>query len=1792
MNKTYSLALLLSLLTIGTNAAWGDVLFHETFGNNNSSARTWNDTYSVKSGISAVYSNVSYTITGAKQSKNTVGQTKSGLSQSTNGADATFIVGPLNVANYENLSVSYYWKAGSIKNNTYSTKLYYTTSATETYTEMTTTAKGASSFVECTYNLPAVAQCATLYLKVVFNTSNTQAVIDEFKLAGTEGIKKPTVSLIPETMTLNVGGNNGDISTDVKNYDGALTWTCSKEGIVEILPSEDTKTATIKPLAEGTCDVTASAMVENETYSGTCKVTVKPVATVTSVSVEPATVTLWKGKTTTLTATVTGGNEPSQDVIWKSDNEDVATVADGVITAKTKGICHITATSVADNTQSASCEVTVKDVANTPETAYTVTEAKKLIDDGLNDGKTYSVYINGIIAEVPGINNGIATYKITDGTQTITVFQGYKDKNKTTFSNGDLTDGDEVIVYGALYLYNKKTYELNAGNYLVSHKQKTTLKWSADVCVAEMEYAANKYPTLTITPTIENVAYTYTSSATDVAEIAGEVAITLKSAGTTTITASFAGNDNYLPSEDSYTLTVKAAVPRYTITYETNGGTTVEKSEQQTNLPSTFPTTTKAGYNFYGWYLDVKCETLATAGAPLTDNVTLYAKWEEPYEVGYAWSLIDEELTEDVNVYVKGYVSAIDNVSGITQYGNITYTISDDSKTLTVFRGYNLNNEKFTSADQLHLGDVVVVYGKLINYNGKYEIDASNYIYSRTEAVAHNITLLQDADGYGTIGVDKTSAKMGEVVTLKATPASHYKFTDWTVSIKGSSNDITVTDNTFSMPNADVEVIGGFEELPRYAISLAVAKNGETARGTAYFENTTDDIRGYYADEEPKIVARSLDEDAYIFDKWEVTSGTATIVEPTSATTTLQLSADAEITAYFIPKPAAATITLWENGVENPSKLNGTIGETIMLPATAGGNCNKSVEFVGWSEVEISNSASEPAEKFYAPRAEYTPSAEEVKLYAVYAKKKTEGAFRKVTAEPTDWSGEYLIVYEDENVVFDGSFTEGRFDVVHNNHAVTITNNIISLKDGQDYTFSIAKSGNGYTLQSKSGYYIGGASNTGITANKTTSYIHTFEVTSSEFAIKTWYNNSEGDENLRYLRYNYAKDQKRFRYYKSNTSVGSVALYLKEKGTYSDYSTTCAEAVEVAVPTFSVGGGEYTEAQSVEISCTTAEATIYYTLDGTEPTNASTKYSGAINVDKSMTIKAIAYADAYNYSDVVTAEYVVLQDAEVKWQTYGEDGSSKVDLTEATIYTDGDLDIYVYTPSNGKQTFASTDENVAIVEEKTGNGGLKYIELSVKGVGTTTITVNVESDGTFAVGSASFVLHVVEHKTIVSVSFPAESYDATLGEEFTAPALTVSPQVSPIVYSSSDENVAKVDAATGEITLMGMGNTTITATYTGDETHDPATAQYTLNVTDPNVDIIKAEDLKATNTTYTEFKDVEGSVSHTLYAGKTAYNDGNIQLSTSSKNKPGIISTQSKGFLKTITITFASGSNDVDVYGNITPYEEISDLYGNDRGVKLVTLSGATDSKTVSFTVTNGNYPYIGIRAQDKVVYIEQIAIAWTPTEVIRDGLQEGEFGTVCLNKGIDAGNYLGATFYEIAYMEKQNGNPYKIFFDEVTGELVAGKPYVYVADDEQIVAAFNEQYANAPIDGANGLTGTFGDIRDGAVGLSGNILENNYVISDNKFWLCKGNCWLLANRAYIKKDVLDNEPQKAPLPGRRRIEMGSGQKVPTGVDNLSENATINQALQGTYDVLGRKIAQPTGTGFYIIDGKKVIVVE
>lgn len=76
----------------------------------------------------------------------------------------------------------------------------------------------------------------------------------------------------------------------------------------------------------------------------------------------------------------------------------------------------------------------------------------------------------------------------------------------------------------------------------------------------------------------------------------------------------------------------------------------------------------------------------------------------------------------------------------------------------------------------------------------------------------------------------------------------------------------------------------------------------------------------------------------------------------------------------------------------------------------------------------------------------------------------------------------------------------------------------------------------------------------------------------------------------------------------------------------------------VATPTFSVAGGEYIDAQTVEITCATEGASIFYTIDGTDPTAESTPYTQAITISATTTLKAIAVMGE-DFSNIATATY-------------------------------------------------------------------------------------------------------------------------------------------------------------------------------------------------------------------------------------------------------------------------------------------------------------------------------------------------------------------------------------------------------------------------------------------------------------------------------------------------------------------------------------------------------------------------
>lgn len=138
------------------------------------------------------------------------------------------------------------------------------------------------------------------------------------------------------------------------------------------------------------------------------------------------------------------------------------------------GAVSVTATaSYGGVSASTTCPVTVKTIANTKETAYTVAEAIKLIDNGKTG---VWVYVKGMVSKiVTGYNTQYKniTFNVSDDGATTTpqfqFFRNQKDAESTYTEDPNIEVGATVIGYGILKKYNK-TYEFDEGNYLVEYK--------------------------------------------------------------------------------------------------------------------------------------------------------------------------------------------------------------------------------------------------------------------------------------------------------------------------------------------------------------------------------------------------------------------------------------------------------------------------------------------------------------------------------------------------------------------------------------------------------------------------------------------------------------------------------------------------------------------------------------------------------------------------------------------------------------------------------------------------------------------------------------------------------------------------------------------------------------------------------------------------------------------------------------------------------------------------------------------------------------------------------------------------------------------------------------------------------------------------------------------------------------------------------------------------------------------------------------------------------------------------
>lgn len=633
------------------------------------------------------------------------------------------------------------------------------------------------------------------------------------------------------------------------------------------------------------------------------------------------------------------------------------------------------------------------------------------------------------------------------------------------------------------------------------------------------------------------------------------------------------------------------------------------------------------------------------------------------------------------------------------------------------------------------------------------------------------------------------------------------------------------------------------------------------------------------------------------------------------------------------------------------------------------------------------------------------------------------------------------------------------------------------------------------------------------------------------------------------------------------TSDAKESTFQSDKGIHYGTNNVSVSNIKVstsayadAVITKIVVNASAANAGSPKVSCT-VNGKAFGTAQSLTTNNAAYTFEGkssgeiVVSVSKKITKKAL-----YIKSIEITYSTANLETTTLTLTAPGSPISIGNTFTSTPTLKAGEQ-----TLSDKTITWSSDNDKVATVDAATG---------TVTGVaaGKANITAKFAGDDTYKTSTASYEIIV---KGAPSLYFPETSYMVEMGDVFTAPKLEGLPEGVTATYSSSNTDVATVDAATGEVKIVGVGTTTITVTSPETGIYEGATASYELNV---KAAIYKVEFDFTTNN----------------WGLPTAY------------NKEEASYTNETGY----TITFGKSNSGHKIMGN-DPDRNL--IFGKEGAtlslpvfpfavskIKVFGKKGASGKTTQNFFV--GGEPVSTETTDAKIDHIYEIKegyqaagniytlkvtndnntqitkiVVYAKDETVAGAINiatpEG-FGTFYTDK-----NYVlpqGLTAFGYTSID---GNTLTKSVEYVAGDIVPANTAVVVKGAKGSYNYYNtEETATKTIE-KNLLKGVTTDTRfEATSGVKRYILTRADDGILAFYRTNSGTINVKANRAYLE------------VPTAMAVASFSLEGSATGINNVVTTA----AKQGIYTISGVRLNATTTkelpAGIYIVDGKKVIV--
>lgn len=481
-------------------------------------------------------------------------------------------------------------------------------------------------------------------------------------------------------------------------------------------------------------------------------------------------------------------------------------------------------------------------------------------------------------------------------------------------------------------------------------------------------------------------------------------------------------------------------------------------------------------------------------------------------------------------------------------------------------------------------------------------------------------------------------------------------------------------------------------------------------------------------------------------------------------------------------------------------------------------------------------------------------------------------------------------------------------------------------------------------------------------------------------------------------------------------------------------------------------------------------------------------------------------------------------------------------------------------------TWSSDNDKVATVDAATG---------IVTGVaaGKANITAKFAGDDVYKTSTASYEIIV---KGAPSLSFPQTSYTVEMSDVFSTPKLEGLPEGVTPAYTSSNTEVATVDATTGEVTIVGVGTTTITVTSPNTDIYEEATASYELNVKAP---IYKVEfDFTTNDWNLPEISKKE-KASYTNGAGYTiTFGQSNSGHKILSDNTGRCLIFGKKDATLSLP-AFPFAVSKIKVFGRDNASGQVTqNIFVGGEAVSTETTSAKIDHiyEIAEAFQAAGNIYTLKVTSANNTQIIK--IVVYAKDEIVAGAINiatEEGFGTFYTDK-----NYVlpqGLTAF--GYTSIDDNNTLTKSVEYVAGDIVPANTAVVVKGAKGSYNYYNtEEVATKTIEN-NLLKGVTTDTKiEAKSGVKRYILTRADDGILAFYRTNSGTINVKANRAYLE------------VPTAMAVASFSLEGSATGINNVVTTA----AKQGIYTISGVRLNATTTkelpAGIYIVDGKKVIV--